>query len=211
MIEIIFILFGFFVIPTIGSYLSKSIETSWRQKGILFIVFISILIINILLYSFNFFYDYNILYYIIALLIYLMYCFIINSIKKLDDHDSNSIYSLGKVPIIIFYIIGIVLLPMIGFLSWGINENYKIVNLKDNHTFSIQYSGNVMTEWITLSVNKKYLVLPLIHKEILSTSVRGEEGFNKDDIKIDFNIEQNRYKIKLYDNKKIITDTILEK
>ncbi len=112
MLEIVFIFFGFFVIPTIGSYLSKIIETNWRQKGILFSIFISFLIINILLYSFNFFFDYNIFYYTIALLLYLLYCFIINSIKKLDDHDSMSIYSLGKVPIIILYIIGILSLPI---------------------------------------------------------------------------------------------------
>lgn len=209
--EIILILIGIFLLPILGFLLSRLIVI---DKNLIKIGFYSLIIIIVLLLFFtifNLYFDYTRIYYFLFLLVYLTYCVLIFSIRKQREFNYHKIlFIIGLLPIIIIYIAGFIILPFIGFLSWGLKETYKTQNLKDNCYFTIKYSGNVSSEWIDLDVNKKILFVPFMHKEIYHSSLN-DDRIDKSLITIDFRDTQLYYKIRINENENLNIDTLIKK
>ena len=209
--EIILILIGIFLLPILGFLLSRLIVI---EKNLIKIGFYTLITIIVLLSFFkiiNLYFDYSRIYYYLFLLVYLIYCVLIFSIRKQRELKHHKIlFLIGLLPIIIIYIVGFIILPFIGFLSWGLNETYKTQSLKNNYYFTIKYSGNVSSEWIDLDVNKKIIFVPFMHKEIYHTSLNSER-IDKSLISIDFKDTQEYYKIRINESENLNIDTLIKK
>jgi len=209
--EIILILIGIFLLPGLGFLLSGLIVIDKTQikKG-----FYTLIILIALLLTFkiiDLYFDYSEFYYYIILIAYSIYCFLVFSIKKQRNFKYQRVLFIsGLLPIIIIYIAGFIILPLIGFLAWGLKETYKTQSLKDNCYFTIQYSGNVSSEWIDLDVNKKMDLIPFMHKEIFHASLNSEQ-IEKSLITIDFKNSQEYYKIRIQENENLDIDTLIKK
>lgn len=211
MIEIVLIIIGIFLVPILGFLITRfiSISGSLIKKG--FYLLIILIILFSLLGLIKVYFNNSLGYYYITIFGYLIYCFLIFSIKGLPKYKRKSVhFILGLVPIIIIYLIGFVILPFIGFLSWGINQTYKTEELGGGYVYRIESYGNVSSEWVHVDVYKKNKILPFIHKEIYFTSFNGDE-VNKKNMVIDFEDSNEYYKIKLTENDNLNIDTLIKK